>query len=135
MGVRPSLDPVGTDILYAHRQTADADYYFLYNQKKYFTEEAMWLPLPGYPYRYLVENSSGRKPYLLNLWSGAVTPVTEYTENKNGETFLPVFIKGNDTLAIVLAEDSWYQGEPAKQPGELVDVIPLSSWTLRSAEP
>lgn len=131
LGVRPSLDPVGTDILYAHRQTADADYYFLYNQKKYFTEEAMWLPLPDIHTDISLKTVPGRKPYLLNLWSGAVTPVTEYTENENGEIFLPVFIKGNDTLAIVLAEDSWYQGEPAKQPGELVDVIPLSSWTLR----
>lgn len=138
LGVAPSVEPGGAALMYAHRAAEDADYFFLYNQEKYFDQEKMWLPLRDIDTEIALKGARpGRKPYLLNLWSGAITPVQRYTE-ADGMVWLHLALKGNDTCAIVLAEDGWYHGEAAAC-GEktVVDIVALEHWslTLQSHEP
>lgn len=114
LGVEASLAPNGADIMYACRKAKDADYYFLYNQKKYFDSSTMWLPLPDIKGKIKLKTlKKGRKPYILNLWSGDITAVEDYKE-KNGYIELNVELPGNATLAIALADDSWCHGESFK---------------------
>lgn len=127
--VAPSLQPCGESLMYAHREAADADYYFLYNQEKYFDREEMWLPRKTINSNISLRASGGeRKPYQLNLWSGMITPITEYTI-AGDYIHLHLTLKGNDTMAIALAEPDWYCGT-VPPPKQLSEVIPLEDWKL-----
>ncbi len=130
LAVTPSLQPCGESLMYAHRVAADADYYFLYNQEKYFDREEMWLPRKTIDSNISLRASGGgRKPYQLNLWSGEIKPITDYTI-AGDYIHLHLTLKGNDTVAIALAEQGWYRGTvpPQKQ---LSEVIPLEDWKLK----
>lgn len=130
LGVTPSLMPGDANIMYAHRRAADADYFFLYNQEKYYSEETWWLPLADIDERVSLRCvKPGRKPYVLNLWSGEITTVTDYTE-EDGYIQLPLKLKGNDTAAIVLAEEGWNRGAKMPDAAELVDTVFLENWSL-----
>jgi len=125
--VSPSLEPGGASIMYARRTAEDMDLYFLYNQEKYFTREQMWTPLPDIDTVISLESQPDRMPYMLNLWSGEILPVENYTE-ESGRYCIPLKLKGNDTAALVLAEKGWYEGQP--DPIGKAETLPLEDWTL-----
>ena len=129
LGVTPSLDPNGSAIMYAHRAAEDADYYFLYNQEKYFTREAMWMPLPDIDTTIALKGKPDRIPWLLNLWSGEIHPLDGYTEH-DGTYRIPLRLRGNDTAAIALAGPDWnVSGTESVGPAERI--LPLENWALR----
>lgn len=57
-----------------HRTTGDSDYYYLFNADQAKTSSAVTLKGEGRPYRY-------------NGWTGAVTPIAEYTKTDDGIQF------------------------------------------------
>ena len=133
LGVEPGVNPGGSDLLYAHRQAENADYYFLCNQKKYVDRDTMWLPLPDIDTRItLLSGDAGRKPYILNLWSGECTPVPDYTEEK-GRICLRLRLKGAAACALVLAGESWAEQAVIRQalPEKADAEISLEDWSLR----
>lgn len=132
LGVAPSLKPGGAKVLYAHRAAEDADYYFLYNQEKYFSKETMWLPLPQIDTSITLRSSrAGRRPYLLNLWSGDIIPIPDYTLVEGDAVVVQLKLSGNDACAVVLADQGWYQGSLPELAGKPLEELPLENWSLR----
>lgn len=132
LGVAPSLNPGGASLLYAHRTAEDADYYFLYNQEKYFSRDSMWLPLKPIDTSIALRSSRpGRRPYLLNLWSGEIIPIPDYTLVEQDAVVMQLKLSGNDACAIVLADAGWYQGSRPELAGKPLEELPLENWSLR----
>lgn len=132
LGVTPSLQPNGASLLYAHRAAEDADYYFLYNQEKYFSRDQMWLPLRDIDTAItLASSKSGRIPYLLNLWSGEIVPIPDYTYVGQNAVVVQLKLAGNDALALVLADPDWYKGTIPSLAGKPMEELPLENWSLR----
>ena len=130
MGVKPSLAPHGESLLYAHRSSENADFYFLYNQEKYFSRDKMWLPLRDIDGSVTLQGGkAGRKPYLLNLWTGDIAALPDYTEDGSGIT-VRLRLRGNDTQAIVLADAGWYEPEPRRLAGKQLEELSLENWRL-----
>jgi hypothetical protein len=101
------LYQLGSRVLNFHL-TLQSDY--LFNEEKYYGED--W-PQPGETVSTNVTfnaQSKGCRPYYLDLWTGEIIPATEYTVNEDGSITVPVTLEGNDTLAIAIAQDSWYTG-------------------------
>lgn len=129
--VQPSLKPGEASLMYAHRQTEKADYFFIYNQEKNFSEEKWWLPLSDIDEDIALKGGKkGRKPYLLNLWSGEITAVPEFREEQ-GEVHLHFNLKGNDTAAIVLADAGWCNTAKPGYSTVPISTMDLSNWRLR----
>ena len=104
--VKP-LYHLGSRVLNFHL-TLQSDY--LFNEEKYYGED--W-PQPSETVSTNVTfnaQSKGCRPYYLDLWTGEIIPATEYTVNEDGSITMPVTLEGNDTLAIAIAQDSWYIG-------------------------
>lgn len=132
LGVAPSLNPGGVSLLYARRAAEDADYYFLYNGEKYFSKETMWLPIEDIDTSITLSASKpGRIPYLLNLWSGDIVPIPDYTLIEQDAVVVQLKLSGNDACAIVLADSGWYQGEKPVLAGKPMEELPLENWSLR----
>lgn len=132
LGITPSLQPNGADLLYARRTAEDADYYFLYNQEKYFSRDKMWLPLKDIDTSITLSASKpGRIPYLLNLWSGEIIPIPDYTHVTKDAVVVQLKLTGNDAMAVVLADPDWYDGPVPELAGKPIEELPLENWTLR----
>lgn len=130
LGIAPSVKPGTASIMYAHRAAKDADYYFLYNQEKYFSHDKWWLPLKDIDEVVsLHSEKSGRVPYLLNLWSGEITELKDYTADRNYIS-LKLQLKGNETCAIVLADPAWNHGAEKEKQIAFVEDVPLENWNL-----
>ena len=138
LGITPSLQPNGADLLYARRTAEDADYYFLYNQEKYFSRDKMWLPLNDTSIT-LSASKPGRIPYLLNLWSGEIIPIPDYTHVTKDAVVVQLKLTGNDAMAVVLADPGWYDGPVPELAGKPIEELPRNhfpapSLTLDSAQ-
>lgn len=132
LGITPSLQPNGASLLYAHRAAENADYYFLYNQEKHFSRDKMWLPLKNIDTSITLSASKpGRSPYLLNLWSGEIIPIPDYTHVTKDAVVVQLKLTGNDTMAIVLADAGWYDGAAPVLAGKPLKSLPLENWSLR----
>lgn len=70
-GVQPDVSHESTPLVSLHRSTDDSDYYYLFNSAKDKTRATVKLAGQGRPYRY-------------NGWTGAVTPIPEYTTTATG---------------------------------------------------
>jgi hypothetical protein len=94
LGVRPSAenDASTSAILPVRRQTAKADFYYLFNQAQTAVDQAVTLEGAG-------------RPYLLNTWTGEATPVARYTRS-GGTVTVPVRLAANDQLVVVLTDDA-----------------------------
>ena len=86
-------------LLSFHRTDSDADYYYLYNSDLN-TPVSQSISLKG----------EGR-PYLLDPWSGEITPVAQYTK-QDGRITLSVDLQPNSNLLVALAEDGWNANSP-----------------------
>jgi hypothetical protein len=109
LGIRPAMEPASPSPLLSLRRT-DAvkgiDYYFLYN-------EAMVTP-PGEPanlfepaspsaYDGVITLHAEGKPYLLDAWSGAITPISDYKQVPGGVS-LAVHLAGDDAAIIAFSK-------------------------------
>lgn len=129
-GVTPAASYENQTLLAAHRSAEGKEYYFLYNygnadnyrdvQKASAVDTAVTLEGTG-------------TPYILNAWTGEVTPAADYTA-ADGRVTVNVHLAANDSTLIVLSEDVLAQasGETKAMEGsvELKDfALSIESWT------
>ena len=133
LGIVPSVDPAGASLLYARRTAADADYYFLYNQKKHFSRDEMWLPLPKIDTQITLQAAvPDRIPYQLRPWSGEIIRIPEAQVTRCGSAItLRLELCGNDTASIVLADAGWNTGKQPELAGKLLEDLGLETWRLK----
>ena len=118
LGVQPDADyETPADVLSMHTTDENIDYYYLYNynkvpydqgasqdtsadasypgidKEKYFKDKTVNLTLEG-----------EGKPYLLNAWTGEITPIAEYTL-KNGKVNLTLDFEGDEEMMIAILDD------------------------------
>ncbi|PWN00284.1 MAG: hypothetical protein DBX37_02325 [Massilioclostridium sp.] len=118
LGVQPDADYKSPeDILPMHTTDENGDYYYLYNynkvpydqgasqdtsadasypgidKEKYFKDKTVNLTLEG-----------EGKPYLLNAWTGEITPIAEY-KLENGKVNLTLDFKGDEEIMIAILDD------------------------------
>lgn len=86
-------------LLSFHRTDIDADYYYLYNSDL------------NNPVSQKVSLKGEGRPYLLDPWSGEITPVAQYIQ-QDGCITLSVDLHPNSNLLIALAEDGWNDNTP-----------------------
>lgn len=90
-------------LLNVHRQSEDADFYYLYNDanasdyRKAKTGETVTTT---------VTLEGDGVPYQLNAWTGEIMPLAQYTV-KNGAVSVPVELASNESTILVLAQSGW----------------------------
>ena len=94
-GIVPDANPdtAATNMFY-HRTTDDAEFYFIANDSASETVSQT------------VTFQGEGKPYLLNAWSGEITPIAQYTA-ENGTVTVDVELAPADQMLIAIAKDGW----------------------------
>lgn len=119
MGVRADAEAVaGSDVLAQHRVDGTSHLYYLYNYNQVSSKDAGTVVKPApdrtsYPQldatkltRKVVRFSlagSGR-PYLMNAWSGSITPILAYTAHP-GRVELTLSFKQDEAIFVALIDD------------------------------
>ena len=94
--VTPDADPAENNAtMFYHREDGAVNYYFLANDS---TEQAEELT---------VTLKGEGQPYVLDAWSGEITPVAEYTTS-DGSVTLAVDLAPSEQALIAVAEDGWF---------------------------
>ena len=109
LGVYPDASYAQSDIMTVHRTAEGVDYYFLGNQTALVNEETRWQNTIGAAADVTLQGSG--KPYELDLWTGEIIPIAEYTANEDGSITIHVELEANDSRAFAIATDDWYTGE------------------------
>lgn len=90
LGITPDAQPQErADLYFQHRNTENADLYFIYNDGK--NDSAQTVTLKG-----------NGAPYLLDPWSGEITPIAVYTSDV-GSVTVPVELAASDSVMIAVA--------------------------------
>ena len=93
IGVKPAAEyREPAKIMSVRRVDDDESYYYLYNQGTESENTAITLKGAG-------------KPYLLDLWSGSIQPVANYTAD-GGSVTLNVTLEAGDTAVVVLTDEN-----------------------------
>ena len=85
LGIRPAAEPGSPSPMLSVRRRDSAtgtDYYFLYNQGVVTPKgepENLFEPATGEPLDREVSLEGRGRPYLLDAWSGKITPIAKYT--------------------------------------------------------
>jgi hypothetical protein len=110
LGIRPSAEPdSASPLLSVHRRddAAQTDYYFLYNQGIISPEDeprTLFEPATGQPLDRLVSLEGRGRPYLLDAWSGKVTPIVNYTSSGDRVT-LRIKLSRDNAMLVALSEN------------------------------
>ena len=110
LGIHPAAEPASpSSILSVHRRdsVAKTDYYFLYNQGVVSPKGEpanLFEPATGSPLDVEVSLEGRGSPYLLDAWSGKITPITRYTSSAGRVTHRIRLSRDNAEL-IALSED------------------------------
>lgn len=100
LGVSPDAQlEQPSDVYFNHRATDDADYYFVYNDGAERTTQQLTLEGEG-------------RPYLLDPWSGDITPLAQYTA-QDGSVTVEVDLEPQATMLIALGRSGWNSTAPA----------------------
>jgi len=90
LGVAPSAQPATPGpVLSVHRQGANTDYYYLYNQTVVTPQGEpanLFDPNPGSPIDTTFTLEGHGQPYLLNTWTGQISPIATYANTANTVT-------------------------------------------------
>ncbi|WP_433190230.1 glycosyl hydrolase [Actinoallomurus sp. CA-150999] len=121
LGVTAAAAHVGTGsgrILDVRRHTADADYYFLYNDSDTAADQTVRLTGDGAAYR-------------LDTWTGRITSLGERTAGSHTVT-VPVRLAAHDVMVIAVGRADRFgtPAAPPRTPGGTVAVQWLTSWDL-----
>ena len=126
LGIEPDAKPASPGpVLSVHRQTANADYYWLYNEGT--------ITPAGEPATSFDPDSAsavdttftlaGRgRPYLLDTWTGQITPIADYQSTSAGVTVnVSHPPDGSEVIALVRGDGSWSppndEGDRRDDPG------------------
>ncbi|MFD7812874.1 glycosyl hydrolase [Streptomyces sp. NPDC059785] len=109
LGIKPSAEPAtDSPLLSVHRQDADTDYYWLYNQSTVTQDDepaTLFEPnTSAEPTETDVTLQGHGTPYQLNTWTGEITPIAEYTAHQDSVT-VHVSLTGDDSTVIALSPD------------------------------
>lgn len=118
LGVQPDADyETPADVLSMHTTDENIDYYYLYNYNKVPYEQGSEMfgeTDASYPNinkeKYFVDRTLNislegeGKPYLLNAWTGEITPIAEY-KLENGKVNLTLDFKGDEEMMIAILDD------------------------------
>ncbi len=90
LGVTPDVQATeAVDLLSQHRKTENADLYYLFNNTAETMTQTVTLKGEG-------------TPYLLDAWSGKVTPIAEYTVGE-GTVTIEIELAAEDAMMVALA--------------------------------
>lgn len=120
LGIRPAAEPGSpSPMLSVHRRdkATRTDYYFLYNQGVVSPKGEpanLFEPATGAPLDIEVSLEGRGNPYLLDAWSGKITPIAQYTAGADRVT-LRVRLSRDNAELIALSEDpNRFGGAPPK---------------------
>ena len=108
LGIHPAMEPQSPSPVLSLRRTDDAhhtSFFFLYNQVMITPPGEpgnLFEPEANKPYDGTITLRGEGKPYLLDAWSGAITPIADYKTIPGGIT-LPIHIAGDDAAIIALS--------------------------------
>lgn len=109
LGIHPATEPASPSaMLSVHRRDSATrtDYYFLYNQGEVSPKGEpanLFDPVMGAPLDIEVTLEGRGSPYLLNAWSGEITPIANYTSNSDKVT-LHVALGRDDAELVAISE-------------------------------
>ena len=109
LGIHPAAEPaLPSAMLSVHRRdfATRTDYYFLYNQGEVSPKGEpanLFDPATGTPLDIEITLEGRGSPYLLNAWSGKITPIANYTSN-SGKVTLHVALGRDDAELIAISE-------------------------------
>lgn len=115
LGIHPSAEPESSSpMLSIHRHAPDTgtEYYYLYNQGEVSAhgEPAnLFDPPVGQPLDSVVSLEGHGVPYLMDAWSGTITPIAEYSADAD-HVRVHVKLSRENAQVIVLAKDSDWLG-------------------------
>jgi len=110
LGIRPAADPGQPSSLLSIRRRDDAartDYYFFYNQGIVSPPDepgTLFEPATGQPVEREVSLEGRGRPYLLDPWSGKITPIVQFTSS-GGRVTLRIRLSRDNAVLIGLTED------------------------------
>lgn len=110
LGIRPAAEPATpSPMLSIRRRDAGTrtDYYFLYNQGMVSPPDepsTLFEPATGEPLDREVSLEGRGRPYVLDAWSGTITPIVNYTSD--GERIrLRIRLSRDNGMLIAISED------------------------------
>ncbi|MCX6632252.1 MAG: hypothetical protein NTW28_31965 [Candidatus Solibacter sp.] len=118
LGIRPAVEPATPSPVLGIRRRDTAtrtDYYFLYNQGIVSPPDepsTLFEPATGEPLDREVGLEGRGRPYLLDAWSGKITPIVNYTVNGERIT-LRIRLSRDNGVLIAISEDPNRFGVPA----------------------
>jgi hypothetical protein len=110
LGIRPSADPAQPSPLLSirrHDAAAKTDYYFFYNQGVVSPPDepgTLFEPATGEPVEREVSLEGRGRPYLLDAWSGRITPIAQYTAS-GGRVGVRMRLSHDNGALIAVSED------------------------------
>lgn len=94
LGVVPDAQPAKAgDTYFQHRTTDQAELYYAYNSGSSANTQSITLKGVG-------------TPYLLDPWSGNITPIAQYTA-ADGSVTIPIDLASQDTMLVAIAKPGW----------------------------
>jgi len=108
LGIEPAMKPESASpVLSVHRrdEAGKTDYYFLYNEGMVTPPNEpgnLFEPAEGRPFEQQVELHGEGKPYLMNAWTGNITPIEEFVATKDGVT-LHLKIAPDDAAIVAIS--------------------------------
>ena len=109
LGIRPAADPGAASSLLSVRRRDDAtrtEYYFFYNQGVVSPQGEpanLFEPATGEPIEREVSLEGVGTPYMLDAWSGKITPVAQYAA-ADGRVTLKIRLSRDNATLIALSE-------------------------------
>lgn len=96
------------EVLTVHRSAQDADFYYVYNFGRCDNTKTVSEPARDSirPVDFEVSFVGEGVPYLLDAWSGEITPIAEY-KTENGRITLNVELDSNESKLIAFASPEW----------------------------
>ena len=110
LGIRPAADPGEPSSLLSIRRrdaATSTDYYFFYNQGIVSPQDepgTLFEPATGQKVEREVSLEGRGRPYLLDAWSGKITPIVGYTSSGD-RVSLRIRLSRDNGLLIAVAED------------------------------
>ncbi|OLF14315.1 hypothetical protein BLA60_04050 [Actinophytocola xinjiangensis] len=127
LGVRPAAAHAtdSADVLSVRRSDRATDFYYLFNQRSWATEQRLTLTGDG-------------QPYELDTWTGKITPITDYRRTAHG-VVVDVALEPADTKVIALStrhDDTFRRAPsadhvPATTRNDGLAPVVLDDWTLQ----
>jgi hypothetical protein len=120
LGIHPAAEPGSPSaMLSVHRRdlATRTDYYFLYNQGVVSPKGEpanLFEPATGTPLDLEVSLEGRGSPYLLDAWSGTITPIAQYTSTDD-RVMVRVRLSRDNAQLIALSDEPKRFGVPAPQ--------------------